>query len=389
MRAVSVRCLSALCAAVLCLWRPCRPQRRLPPRQAKSTRRSPKPWTTYAASRTQRPGNRSATTTAPSAATGSATSLAAAGVSAADVRGAAPGSPEPAGLPLRRLRLGILGRRSRGTFTAVANYERAILVAHAAGLDPARLSPQTPTCRRRSPDAGTRSLGSFGEPSTTNTVFGILAMKTTGAPGLGARPRASPSCASNQHDDGGWTYSAALDPGGQGGTERTGHDRGRDRRALRSRRTAPTTPRSPPALEYLQGLLVDSTGAIHYAFGDNADANGWVGQRPHRLRDRPPVASLDDARRARRRSTTCSPCRFRPVSKPAASATRTRSEANLYSTQDALRAIAGGVFTAEPPARVDPSQPSVRAVPSVAAGTPVPAPAGDRAARPATCGCAR
>ena len=48
------------------------------------------------------------------------------------------------------------------------------------------------------------------------------------------------------------------------------------------------------------------------------------------------------------------------------------SEANLYSTQDALRAIAGGVFTAEPPARVDPSQPSLRPVPSVANGTPVP-----------------
>ena len=35
-------------------------------------------------------------------------------------------------------------------------------------------------------------------------------------------------------------------------------------------------PSVAPALAYLQGLLVDATGAIHYAFGDNADATAWA-----------------------------------------------------------------------------------------------------------------
>lgn len=292
-----------------------------------------------------------------------ATSLAAAGVSAADVGTA--GNPS-----LQDFLFSDYSSFWAGPPTgAVTNYERVTLVAHAAGLDPARLSADlnlpAQIAGRWNPIAG-----SFGEPSINSTIFGILALKTAPVPAWALAPAVS-YLRQRQHDDGGWTFSAATDPATK--AEASEPDMTGAAIAALCEAGAPAyDPAVAPALVYLQSLLVNATGAFHYAFGDNADATAWA------------VSGLTACGLDPQSATWTTAAGKTPIdhllslqvqSGPEAGGFGYESSAetpNLYSTQDALRAIAGGVFTAAPPAPSNPSQPSVRPVPAVAPGTPVP-----------------
>jgi len=292
-----------------------------------------------------------------------ATSLAAAGVSAADVRTG--GNPS-----LQDFLLGDYSSFWAGPPTgAVTNYERVTLVAHAAGLDPARISADlnlpAQIAGRWNPIAG-----SFGEPSVNSTIFGILALRTAPVPGWALGPAIS-YLRQRQHDDGGWTFSAATDPGTK--AEPSEPDMtGAAIAALCEAGAPPYDPAVAPALAYLQSLLVEATGAFHYAFGDNADATAWA------------VSGLNACGLDPQSATWTTAAGKTPIDHLLSLQVQSGPEAggfgyessgeapNLYSTQDALRAIAGGVFTAAPPPREDPSEPNVRPVPAVAAGTPVP-----------------
>ncbi|HET8861952.1 MAG TPA: prenyltransferase/squalene oxidase repeat-containing protein [Solirubrobacterales bacterium] len=292
-----------------------------------------------------------------------ATSLAAAGVSAADVRTA--GNPS-----LQDFLFSDYGSFWAGPPTgAVTNYERVTLVAHAAGLDPARISADlnlpAQIAGRWNPLAG-----SFGEPSINSTIFGILALRTAPVPAWALAPAVS-YLRQRQHDDGGWTFSAATDTATK--AEPSEPDMTGAAIAALCEAGAPAyDPAVAPALAYLQSLLVNATGAFHYAFGDNADATAWA------------VSGLTACGIDPQSATWTTAAGKTPIdhllslqvpSGPETGGFGYESSAetpNLYSTQDALRAIAGGVFTAVPPARVNPADPRLRPVPSVAAGTPVP-----------------
>ena len=296
-----------------------------------------------------------------------ATSLAAAGVSAADVHS------DTGGPSLQDFLLGDYSSEFwtgglSETFTTVANYERATLVSNAAGLDPARLSAQANLPAQVAERWNPAGPG-FGEASTTNTVFGILALKAAALPAWALAPVAS-YLRQSQHDDGGWTYSAAATPAAK--AEASEPDMTGAAIAALCETGAPAyDPAVGSALAYLQGLLVDSSGAIHYAYGDNADATAWA------------VSGLTACGVDPQSPAWTTPSGKTPIdhllslqvpSGPEAGGFgySDTGEANLYSTQDALRAIADGVFTAAPPVRTDPSQPAVRAIPSVPVGTPVP-----------------
>jgi hypothetical protein len=242
------------------------------------------------------------------------------------------------------------------------------LVSHAAGLDPARLSADVnlpaQIAGRWNPVAG-----SFGEPSINSTTFGILALRTTPVPAWALAPAVS-YLRQRQHDDGGWTYSAATTPVAL--SEPSEPDMtGAAIAALCETGSAAYDPPVATALAYLQGLLVDATGAFHYAFGDNADATAWAVSGLN-------ACGIDPQSNAWKTAAGKTPIdHLLSLQVPSGAEAggfgyESTSEANLYSTQDALRAIAGGVFTAAPPARLDPSLPGVRPVPAVAAGTPVP-----------------
>ena len=201
----------------------------------------------------------------------SATSLAAAGVSSLDVHGLLAGAPS--------LQDYLRGEYAEPAWAdnppakMPADYARAVLVAHAAGLDPARLSADS---NQPAQLAGrwNPAIGSFGSPSTNDTVFGLLAMKTAGLPGWGLEPLVS-FLRRNQHDDGGWSFPAALDPitrAEAGDPEMTGAAVA----ALCEAGLPAYDPDVAGGLSFLRGLLTNATGGITYPFGDNVDTNAWV-----------------------------------------------------------------------------------------------------------------
>lgn len=295
-----------------------------------------------------------------------ATSLAAAGVNAADVHGDNPGDPSFQDFLLGLYSAGLGAEEPPES--AATDYETAILVSYAAGLDPARLAAGSnlpaQLAGRWNPAAG-----SFGEPSTYSTVFGILAMKTTPLPGWALGPAVS-FLRRNQHDDGGWTYPASPTPADR--AEPSEPDiTGAAIAALCEAGAPAYDPDVASALTYLRGLLISGTGGIEYLYGPpNSDTNAWVvsGLTACGIDPQSPAWTAGGK----------TPVDFllslQVPSGPEAGGFgyADTTEANLYSTQDALRAIAGGTFTAAPPTRVDPSLPSVRPAPTVAGGTPVP-----------------
>jgi hypothetical protein len=294
------------------------------------------------------------------------TALAAAGVNAADLHGGEPGDPSLQDFLLGTYSTGIGAEEPPES--AATDYETAILVSHAAGLDTARLSANAnlpaQLAGRWNPAAG-----SFGEPSTYSTVFGILAMRTTPLPGWALGPAVS-FLRQNQHDDGGWTYPASPTPLEK--VEPSEPDiTGAAIAALCEAGVPAYDPDVASALTYLRGLLISGTGGIEYPFGPpNSDTNAWVVSGLTACGIDPQSAAWTEGGKT--------PVDFllslQIPSGPEAGGFgySDTSEANLYSTQDALRTIAGDVFTAEPPTRKDSSQPKIRSVPGVPGGTPAP-----------------
>jgi hypothetical protein len=293
----------------------------------------------------------------------SATALAAAGVDSAGVRNLALG---PASLQDH-----LLGEYSSGfwldppSFDPVfaqpaTDYERAVLVSYAAGLDPARLSAAS---NMPSQIAGlwNASTGSFGNPSANGTAFGILALVKTPLPGWALEPAVS-YLRRNQHDDGGWNYGAATTPPAKA-TPSDPDMTGAAIAALCEAGVPSYDADVAEGVEYIHDRLEDD-GGIEAPFGSNVDTNAWVisglnacgidpqGAEWTTTAGKTPVDYVLSLQ-----VTTAGP-------DEGGFGYSTPEFPGVYTTQDALRAIAGAVFTAPPL--------SLRAVPTVAAGTPVP-----------------
>jgi collagen triple helix repeat protein len=286
------------------------------------------------------------------------TALAAAGVDAADVR---VGAGDPS---LQDYLLDEYGSASWGDDPPaglVTEYEQAVLVTHAAGLDPARLSDVS---NQPAQIAGlwNPAAGSFGEPSANSTAFGILAMETTSLPRWALTPAVS-FLRRNQHDDGGWTYFSSLTSVQQ--AEPSEEDMsGAAIAALCEAGVPPYDPAVSAGLEFLNGRLANATGGIEYLFGgQNADATAWALSGLN-------ACGIDPQSPAWTTAAGKTPIDFllslQVQSGPGAGGFgyEDASAANFYATQDVLRAIAGEAFTAAPQ--------SARTPPTVAAGTPVP-----------------
>ncbi len=286
------------------------------------------------------------------------TALAAAGVDAASLR-AGSGSPS-----LQDFVLGEYGSEVWGDDPPLGTpleYGQAILSAHAVGLDPARLSAVS---NQPAQLAGLWNpvTGGFGEPGLNSTAFGLLAMEQTPLPRWALPPTLS-LLRRGQHDDGGWTYAASLTPGVR--AEPSEEDMTGAAIAALCGAGVPTyDPAVSAALEYLNGRLADASGGVEYLYGPpNADATGWVVSGLN-------ACGIDPQSPAWTTGAGKTPIDFL-LSLQIPSGTgaggfgyENASAANFYASQDALRAIAGAAFTAEPQ--------SVRPAPTVAAGTPVP-----------------
>jgi Collagen triple helix repeat (20 copies) len=258
-------------------------------------------------------------------------------------------------------------------FYTAADYARVTLLARASGLDPAALSADQNTIAQL---AGLwRVAGTYGEEALLNhSAFSALALASTGyAPAI-LQARSAGLIRANQHADGGWIFMTVADEGDRDSPSDVDMT-GAALAALCAGGATTADPAVARGVAFLESKLVPATGAFDAMFGANADSNAWALQGLK-------ACGVDTAAAPWTTAAGTSPQDFllslQRTSGPSAGSFKyVPSEgdddpANLYSTQDALRALAGEDFVVTPPGRGDPSDPSELPSPDVADGTPVP-----------------
>ncbi len=293
----------------------------------------------------------------------SATALAAAGVDAASVR-VSPGDPSLQDHLLDEYTSGEwIEPPGTGPFPMpVTEYERATLVSYAAGLDPARLSAAS-NMPAQIAALWNPTTGSFDAPSSNGTAFAILALTHTSLPNWALQPAVS-YLRRNQHDDGGWEFGPATTPAARA-TPSTAEMTGAAIAAFCEGGVPAYDTQVAEGVEFLQRALAENAtenGGFEYPYGGpNADTNAWAVSGLS-------ACGIDPQSAEWTTSAGKTPIDYllslQAPTGPDKGSFEYFGFPALYSSQDALRAISGAVFTATPP--------SFRAPPSVAAGTPVP-----------------
>ncbi|HEY3758815.1 MAG TPA: hypothetical protein VGL37_03590 [Solirubrobacteraceae bacterium] len=236
------------------------------------------------------------------------------------------------------------------------DFEKAALVSYAAGIDPARVSIERNLLANIiSEYQATPHVGYYGKPSIfEGTIFGVLALAdtktTTGVQRIPAAllKQSDEVIVNNEHTDGGWNYNQA-----EGNTE------------VRESASEPdTTGAAIAALctsgvktegiehalskgeEYLKKIL-EANGAFEGPFGINADSNAWAVQGLN--------ACSINAKEFKKAVGDESPVQFLESLQIKSGENKggflyeAKGSVDNYSSQDAVRAIAGAGFTAAPP----------------------------------------
>jgi hypothetical protein len=235
-----------------------------------------------------------------------------------------------------------------GASPAVTEFERATLVSYAAGIDPARVSTQQNLLARIV--AQYQGSGYYG--STFNgTVFAVLALadsKTQG--GVERFPQtllnqSITAIKANQHTDGGWTWEKAA--GSETALKKPSEPdlTGAAMAALCGAGVANTNSTIVKAKEYLVGLLESSTGGFKSEFGINTDSNAWAVQGLNACGINAQGTEFTTAAG----KTPIDFLRSQQLASGAFKYLPSETGANQYSSQDAVRALAGGGFTSAPP----------------------------------------
>lgn len=233
-----------------------------------------------------------------------------------------------------------------------ADFERATLISYAAGIDPARISKRQNLIAKVASYYQPESPGYYG--STFNaTVFGLLALAgaktTSGAqriPQL-VLDQAVEAIKANQHTDGGWTWEKAA--GNEAALEKASEPdmTGAAMAALCAAGVANTNESIANAKKYLISKFVKSSGAFESEFGVNTDANAWAVQGLKACGIDPQEAEFTGTAPAKK-----TPLNFlltQQVSGGGFRYSTSGSTADEYASQDAVRALGSGGFTAAPP----------------------------------------
>jgi hypothetical protein len=234
----------------------------------------------------------------------------------------------------------------------VTTFDEVTLNAYAAGIDPARVSKTQNLIAQIASYYQTAHPGYYGPPEVfSGTVFGLLALaETKTAKGAERLPAAllEKSIAvlrANQHNDGGWTYEKAEGNATKLAAPAEPDETGAAIAALCSAGVPNTDPSIVKATSYLKSDLVASTGAFETPFGANTDSNAWAVQGLNACGIDPQGSELTS-------SDGKTPIDFL-ISQQLAGGGFVyepgEGEANEYSSQDAVRALAGAGFTARPP----------------------------------------
>jgi hypothetical protein len=238
-----------------------------------------------------------------------------------------------------------------GEGALATDFERAALISYAAGIDPARISKRQNLIAKIASYYQPESPGYYG--STFNaTVFGLLALagaKTTG--GVQRLPQvvldqAVAAVKANQHTDGGWTWEKAA--GNEEALKKASEPdmTGAAMASLCAAGVANTNTAIVNAKKYLVSKFVKASGAFESEFGVNTDATAWAVQGLKACALDPQEAELTGTKKV-------TPLNFLISQQVSGGGFRygtTGSTAQLYASQDAIRALGSGGFTATPPA---------------------------------------
>jgi hypothetical protein len=268
------------------------------------------------------------------------TAFAAAGVAPADVKktGDARGWYE-----------GLVGSPTwPGAEPLATDFERGALLAYAAGIDPARVSKRQNLIAKVASYYQPESPGYYG--STFNaTVFGLLALADVKTPGGAVRvppvvlEQAEAAVKANQHTDGGWTWEKAA--GNEEALKKASEPdmAGAAMAALCTAGVPNTDTAVVNARKYLASKLNKTTGAIESPFGVNTDTTAWAVQGLKACGIDPQEGEFE---------ATKTPLDFLISQQVKGGGFRygtSGTTAELYASQDAVRALGSGGFTAAPP----------------------------------------
>jgi hypothetical protein len=278
----------------------------------------------------------------------SLTSLAAANVAAADVNKA-----KKEGTDARSWYEKEVGAVSwPGEGATATDFERGALISYAAGIDPARVSKRQNLIAKVASYYQSESPGYYG--TTFNaTVFGLLALadtKTTG--GVQRVPQvvldqAVEAVKANQHTDGGWTWEKAA--GSEEALKKASEPdmTGAAMAALCTAGVANTNEAIVNAKKYLASIFEGPSGAFKSAFGNNTDSNAWAVNGLKACGLDPQAAEFTGPAPGKK-----TPLDFLISQQVTGGGFRygtTGTTAEEYASQDAVRALASGGFTATPP----------------------------------------
>jgi hypothetical protein len=239
-----------------------------------------------------------------------------------------------------------------GAGAVATDFERAALISYAAGIDPARVSKRQNLIAKVASYYQPESPGYYG--STFNaTVFGLLALAdtrtTTGAQRVPqiVLDQAVEAVKANQHTDGGWTWEKAA--GNKAALEKASEPdmTGAAMAALCTSGVAGTNESIVNAKNYLAAKFNKTSGAIESAFGANTDTSAWAVQGLKACGIDPQGAEFTGTAPAKK-----TPLNFlisQQVSGGGFRYLTSGSTAEPYASQDAVRALGSGGFTATPP----------------------------------------
>lgn len=241
-----------------------------------------------------------------------------------------------------------------GAGAPVTDFETAALAAYAAGIDPARVSPTQNLIAQILAYYRPSDPGAYGSAGLFNgTAFALIALADAKTRAGGSRvpqlllEKSIEVVGRNQHTDGGWSYSAAE--GDKTALEAPAEVEftGATIAALCGAGVSTGDPAIKGALKFLkeeQNAEPAGSGAFESEFGANTDTTAWVVEGLNACGIDPQGGEFTTSRGK-------TPIDFlisQQLSEGGFQYAAEEGEANLYSSQDALRALAGAGFTAAP-----------------------------------------
>jgi hypothetical protein len=230
-------------------------------------------------------------------------------------------------------------------------FERAALLTYAAGIDPARASKRQDLIAKVASYYQPSEPGYYGTVFN-ETVFGLLAMadsKTTaGAQRLpqSVLEESVTAVLANQHTDGGWTFVKVAGNPIAEAEESEPDMTGAALAALCGAGLEKTDPAIEAGVGFLASIFVPETGAFENQFGINTDSVAWAVDGLKACGIDPQAAPFTSVAFGK---TPIDFLRSQQVTGGGFRYGTTGTSAEEYASQDAIRALGTGGFTATPP----------------------------------------